>query len=238
MAGAVALFLAVNATVNAEEEAAPPEPAAAAVVAPIFEHGDGRGATGCIIVAPPIFLSEEEALQVIDEELAEYGLELAEKDVEMKDVQLPRRWRVPVKDGEDWKLVHFDVPRSAKPLIADLQDPDKKVAVEYLSTDDYFLLGGAPDMSSVQDYDFTEIAQLVADKVKDNGEGVHFGILYDPMVKGKSGLLGDDFWADDGAEKDAAPEPPVPETPKTRSVRLLRMQVRDFADWLKAQGVI
>ena len=41
---------------------------AAAVVAPVFEHGKGRGIAGCIVVAPPVFLSEEEALQVISEE--------------------------------------------------------------------------------------------------------------------------------------------------------------------------
>ena len=34
-------------------------------VTPIFEHGTGRGATGCIVVSSPVFLSEEEAMQVI-----------------------------------------------------------------------------------------------------------------------------------------------------------------------------
>src|SRR6516164_2355274 len=28
---------------------------AVAVVAPIFNHGEGRGATGCIVMAPPVF---------------------------------------------------------------------------------------------------------------------------------------------------------------------------------------
>ena len=52
MAGTVALFLAVNSTLQAADK----KPAgAAAVVAPIFEHGEGRGATGCVVVAPPVF---------------------------------------------------------------------------------------------------------------------------------------------------------------------------------------
>jgi hypothetical protein len=46
------------------------------VVAPIFEHGEGRGATGCVVVTFPVFLSEEEAMQVIREELAEHGIDL------------------------------------------------------------------------------------------------------------------------------------------------------------------
>jgi len=37
-------------------------------VAPIFIHGDGRGSFGCVSVAPPAFLSEEEAFDVIHEE--------------------------------------------------------------------------------------------------------------------------------------------------------------------------
>lgn len=49
-------------------------PHAAAVVAPVFEHGDGRGATGCVVISPPAFLSEEEALAVIREELTAHGL--------------------------------------------------------------------------------------------------------------------------------------------------------------------
>ena len=47
-----------------------------AIVAPIFQHGEGRGATGCIVMSPPVFLSEEEALQVIREEMAAKGVQL------------------------------------------------------------------------------------------------------------------------------------------------------------------
>ena len=45
------------------------EKQASVLVAPIFEHGKGRGATGCIVIAPPVFLSEEDARQAIEEEL-------------------------------------------------------------------------------------------------------------------------------------------------------------------------
>ena len=45
-------------------------------VAPIFVHGEGRGASGCIVMNPPVFLSEEEALQILGEELARAGIKL------------------------------------------------------------------------------------------------------------------------------------------------------------------
>jgi hypothetical protein len=48
----------------------PAQTNAVAIVAPIFRHGEGFGATGCIVMSPPVLLSEEEALQVIREEMA------------------------------------------------------------------------------------------------------------------------------------------------------------------------
>ena len=45
-------------------------------VAPIFKHGEGRGATGCVVVSPPVFLSEEEGMQILREELAKHGIQL------------------------------------------------------------------------------------------------------------------------------------------------------------------
>src|SRR5450759_3640970 len=43
-------------------------------VAPVFEHGKGVGSFGCIAVNPPIFLSEDEARQVIVEEAKRAGI--------------------------------------------------------------------------------------------------------------------------------------------------------------------
>jgi hypothetical protein len=45
-------------------------------IAPVFVHGEGRGAIGCVVVAPPVFLSEEEARQVVVEEFKKIGIEL------------------------------------------------------------------------------------------------------------------------------------------------------------------
>ena len=45
----------------------------------MFPHGSDRGAWGCVSVTPPIFMTEAEAREVIEEELANYGLRF-EKD--------------------------------------------------------------------------------------------------------------------------------------------------------------
>ncbi len=45
-------------------------------VAPIFEHGAGTGSLGCVMVAPPVFMSEQEAMAVIRKEAAAAGITL------------------------------------------------------------------------------------------------------------------------------------------------------------------
>ena len=76
---------AVPAAAAQDPAAIAPEPGALSlrparrIVAPLFERGDGRGAAGCVVVAPPVFMSEEEALTIVGEELAKYGVRLARK---------------------------------------------------------------------------------------------------------------------------------------------------------------
>ena len=47
-----------------------------AKVAPIFAHGEGSGAIGCIAISSPAFLSEQEALKIIFDELLKEGIEV------------------------------------------------------------------------------------------------------------------------------------------------------------------
>src|ERR1035438_3198523 len=58
----------VSLTFAAEAAHAQTPAPAASHVAPLFIHGEGRGAFGCVATNPPIFLSEDEAKQVIREE--------------------------------------------------------------------------------------------------------------------------------------------------------------------------
>ena len=41
-------------------------------MAPVFIHGEGTGAYGCIAVTAPFFLSEEEAWEIIKSEAESY----------------------------------------------------------------------------------------------------------------------------------------------------------------------
>jgi hypothetical protein len=251
LAGAVALFLSANTTLcrGADKGAGS---AGAAVVAPIFNHGEGRGATGCIVVAPPVFLSEEEALQMIEEEMAKGGVNLTEKKHPLSQVTKPLAHQL--EDGKgnitiqprgaggkrDWlspgagKEGSFEV---------DALDPKKRIAVEFVSTADFQQRCGSswerPDgsmcISSVSTYLVKDYAGFVAKHVKDQSkEKLYFGALYDPCgcVMPKDSPPTNDLKVWQQRYEAAA------KASKAESERLLRLQVQDFVKWLQAQGAI
>ncbi len=238
MAGSIALFLAANSLVQGAEKKGAAPGSAAAVVAPIFDHGEGRGTVGCIVVAPPVFLSEEEAWQVIDEELAKSGLKLPETRVKLRGVRIPHRMKnFTIKDGKPDERV-TDTQGSAEPLTVDRENAQKRIAVEFVSQRDYAKVGGPFSMSTVQSYDFRATARTLAQDVRKQAKDkVYFGVLYDPVVNFASEEMRnlktqEDWkkWREGYAARDRKSQ--------AESKRLLRLQVQDFVKWLEAQGAI
>ncbi len=74
---------AASADQNGEKKAPP-----ASAVAPLFVHGEGRGAFGCVAVNPPEFLSEE-ARQVIIEEAKRAGIEFKANGATLPKIEVP-----------------------------------------------------------------------------------------------------------------------------------------------------
>lgn len=113
----------------------------AAIVAPIFNHGEGIATTGRVVATPPVFLTEEEARQVIRDELARAGLKMPLQQVVVKGlggkpdnssigVARDRKPHIPTLADEPYVLV------------VDLLDPDKHIAVKFVSERTYAELGG------------------------------------------------------------------------------------------------
>ena len=219
---------------------------ALAVIAPIFQHGEGRGATGCIVMAPPVFLSEEEALQVIREEMAAKGVQLDTNQTTLTGITVERFvWSgpaAPTGATKETKPAGRTFEIKQEPFKADAADPKKKVFIEFLGQSDAWQWdwermkeGTNIIISSVQSYDLPKTAAYVTERVKRQVTGkLYFGAFYDPMAgtmdfsklrakKPSPGKL--DFEA---AMADA----------KIESRRLLRLQVQDFLKWLQAQGAI
>ncbi len=194
-------------------------------VAPVFEHGNGRGVAGCIVVSPPVFLSEEEAMQIIREELTKHGIKLKDGGV-LEGVHLPRSLMNAeeayrdlleslrnelkgLKEGSETSPK--DVPQPLSSFKVDGLDNDKRIAVEFISQEGYPAEPGS--WSSVRDYDFRNVAKRLASTVKNQGkEDMFFAVLYDPVSR-----------LPDGTRE---------------SQKLLRLQAQDFVAWLKKEKAI
>jgi hypothetical protein len=139
------------------------------LVAPIFSHGEGRGSMGCVVVSPPVFLSEEEGLAIIKEELAKTGVVLKNQGNASKKIQIRHEFRLDNKKADS-----SDADLTGK------QDP---IVVEFISFYNYQYFGGQGSSSTAQRFDFKELAEQTRSslqKVEDQGV---FGIFYDPLVR-------------------------------------------------------
>jgi hypothetical protein len=223
-------------------------------VAPIFKHGEGRGATGCVVVSPPAFLSEEEALQIVKEELAKHGVKLAAGPV-LKDLTIAPRHIQQVEQDKKTRKIVLDEAHAA-PLHVTGMDEKKSIAIEFVCRSNYKKLGGVdPDnhisvvdrdghdsgmtvLSTVKSYDFKDAAEYVAGQVKKQGKHqVFFGVFYNSWPemprpdRSKNGEETDwkaelEAWEKRNSEG------------KKESEKLLRQQAQDFVAWLKEQKAI
>jgi hypothetical protein len=114
--------------------------ASAAVVAPIFDHGEGMADTH----RDYAFLSEEEALQILKDELTPHGIALISGRV-LEGVDIAGRHQTQVVEGRELrpigepKLVKDGSP---EPLRATGIDPKGAVVVKFISEKEYEKLGG------------------------------------------------------------------------------------------------
>ena len=193
------------------DEASPNAPEALDI--PIFAHGTGRGSYGCESVAPPVFLSEEEAMQVIAEECAAQGIDISgEKTI---SGTFPATSTLPeaISGGESDKTYTGE-------LTLDGYSEDLGIGVEFVSTDDILDWQADTGMAAtVEQYNLKGTAQRLAD-CTDN-----VAVFYDPT-------------ADDYRDFTGSNEESYVENGKAQSLEELREQVRDFLQWLKAQGVV
>ena len=242
------------AALDPEAAVRPPETAAeiqktGAVVAPILDEAlarDGRGAFGCIVINPPSFLAEDEALELIRTELESAGLQLQD-DAVLENMTAPTGpdMSQQVTTNEDGSICISSAwgkppVLGQRPVRFDWADTNRAVYIEYLGQRDYREWEEA-SASSVDSYDFTKLAGRVAEaygKYPADRRTV-FGIFFDPM-------------ADEGVEQPQitglSPEEgrvlknetrqASAEAKDARGRDKLRRQVRHFIEFLKQEGLV
>jgi hypothetical protein len=220
------------------------------VVAPIFAHGEGRGATGCVVVSPPVFLSEEEGMQILREELAKHKIELKPGGV-LEGVLVPGRearheFATNEKGEQVEKCTEVDVPNRDKPFDLSGIDSDRRIAVEFVSRKEYDKYrsedrgaDGSYIMSSVTRYEFKPVAErLLSVAEKQGKDHVFLGVFYDPLGRPpkdenedrKSDMEALKDWVESRKDRD--------KISKQESEKLLRQQAEDFVAWLKTKKAI
>lgn len=232
-------------------------------VAPLFFHGGGVGSAGCLVVTAPVFLSEEEALKAISEEFESAGISLSRRDVTLDDVLVPRHELT----GYDPETFEWIYKTEMFPLKVDLVDLAGRVAVEYVATDDCFNLGAKPGSDTIQKYACREVASGVGTLIRASRKApkMFYGVFYDPMTslveesetvstantKTGAGTSDAGRAAKGGSDAPNGFKPNESEILEKQLNRYkkydearqlsrdqLRLQVRDFIEWLKGQGVI
>lgn len=185
---------------------------------PLFVHGNGRGSFGCDSVLPPVYLSEDEAAQVIRETAMEYGVQFSrksEKTVESKKLPYTNIYGAEMDDTYKGTLA------------LDGYDDTLKIGFEYVSQSDVAEWHKDTDMmSSVETFDMKGTAERLTDALTGTAVFYDPGMDYSTMPEWHS----EEDW-DRAVDEYCALQ-------KERMMEDLRAQVVDFLEWLKGQGVI
>lgn len=189
---------------------------------PIFEHGTGRGSYGCDSVASPVYLSEEEAAQVIREEALLQGVDFSGCKTIYGDF--------PATSLYSFRDEHSDPGTWKGSLDLDGYDSHLGIGFEYISEPDVsaWLVDRNP-VATVACYDMKGTAERMAGMVSD------VAVFYDPTAD-----FGDFDWSQVGMDTEQYQEylAQFEAEQKEQMKEQLREQVRDFLTWLAGEGVI
>ncbi|MHB0998915.1 MAG: hypothetical protein ACYC27_06685 [Armatimonadota bacterium] len=219
---------------SARDLSADPVKKSAPRIAPIFQHGDGRGAFGCEAINPPVFLSEDEARQVIIEEGKRAGITFTPSNQTLNNIKIkganPDYSRI-----DDFQPEKVSSTTRTIPLKLDGTNAKRNISFEYVSERDVDEIMGEPIYTStVYTVETLTAAKKLREGIRTAKPAGTYAVFYDPM----SSPPGNGFFSSSSQtdwEKEQAEG--YFKAMKT-SREQLRKQVKSFIIWLKTQGVI
>lgn len=183
--------------------------------------GDGIVRQG--MVTPPAFLSESEACQIIREEAEARGLCLGQGEMILSG-------DFPVPDVAASATYSAAQRTWNGQLRMDGYDDQAGAGFEYVSKEDIdqWVEQATGEEACVAQYRFDQTAHRLTEAMQDQQRSSwgHIGIFYDP---------GTTFVDQKGEAWDEAA---YQQAQKKYKIEQLRLQVRDFLDWLAAEGII
>ena len=215
-------------------------------VAPLFIHGGGRGAYGCVIINPPSFLSEQEAREIIESELKKEGIIFDRKNYKIDELSFKRNYGFD-RESEETDDESFDsfFPDDVDTVKLDGYSTKYNLGYEFVSAwGDYHAFGGEYDASSVTSFDVIEAAENLREKMKDYGK-MNTVIFYDPIEdnetpEDQNPTLRSMMPPVHDNDKEINPEKllDMDKTSKQKSYKLLKRQVADFIEWVKKEKLL
>ncbi|MEW6366501.1 MAG: hypothetical protein AB1714_17885 [Acidobacteriota bacterium] len=180
---------------------------------PLFIHGDGHGATGCVVVTPPVFLSEDEAIDLIINELRNSGFSPSDKPLLLDGVLTEERREKYDRDRlQAGRAAEYE--KGQKHLFyLDGYDSNRGIGFKFVSSENYEKLGGPSSDSTVMSYDMVAVAQEIRERLA--GEPVSAVVFYDPIIQR------------DGCRRGEC---------EAEARELLKEQVRDFVEWSRRES--
>jgi hypothetical protein len=202
-------------------------------VAPVFIHGEGIGSMGCMMIAPPVFLSEQEALAIIKGVAEDAGLNFG--DHPPKYIATQNKGKI---ESYGWESGYI---LGNGNIGLDLYDSQNQVAVTYISMTEAkekylpYKINDNEEMfmeSSVTSYRPRELAGLVVEDFSQQIGDIAVGVFYDPGINWQSEehqrILNEYYKNTGDYENDT----------KKIIEDQFRAQVQDFIEWLQGQGII
>jgi hypothetical protein len=188
-------------------------------VAPVFAHGDGSGAVGCVAVSAPVFITESEAKEIITSALKKENIVFPDSVLSFSFMSLPFG-----NNCYGYSNEKNDTGEVKVKLKYDGYNEKNNFAFFYISVDDYSRFSDSIQKcwSTVESYNTKKAAEVLREELAEQ-QKVNAVVFYDPIVK--------ENWSRDNYEKS--------ENKANEDARaMLLKQVEDFIRWYKKQGFL
>ncbi|MDL2231440.1 hypothetical protein LJB85_01725 [Porphyromonadaceae bacterium OttesenSCG-928-L07] len=181
-------------------------------IAPVFAHGEGRGAIGCIVMSPPVFISEDEAITIILDKLKSEGYNFSRENSPTLSFEV-----APIANECDEPKGKVKIE-----LEMDAYNSNSKWAIQFISTGDYNKFKNDNCWSTVSGFDLKKAAEIINQELKNQKE-TNAVVFYNPLPLVDFDKY-DDWQIGDKEEMKKAKD-------------LLLAQVTDFINWLKENNI-
>lgn len=188
-------------------------------IAPIFAHGEGSGSTGCVVMSPPVFISENEAKELIFKRLKKEGFNLKIENTDT--IQFKSKQIDQIKEYPEINFV----------IKMDAYDSLLNFAIIYVSKEDYKNFVDIENWSrwSVKSYQTKKAAELIRNGFIENGK-TNAVVFYEPLRTGNKYTSRELMELELKGESYELIE-------RNFSKQLLLEQVEDFIKWIKQENI-